>query len=40
MLGGLEMFKESICESTHLIIVGCGSSYLAGSFALKFFKIL
>ena len=40
MLGGLEMFRDEIIKCDHLVIVGCGSSFYAGLFALKYFKIL
>ena len=39
-LGGLEPFKEQLIKIENLILVACGSSFYAGCFALRFFKIL
>lgn len=39
-LGGLEAFKDELVKIENLILVACGSSYYAGLFSLRFFKIL
>jgi glucosamine--fructose-6-phosphate aminotransferase (isomerizing) len=37
-LGGLENYKTHLIQSNHLIILGCGTSYHAGLWALDIFK--
>jgi len=37
-LGGLEEYKDILLETTHLIILGCGTSYHAGLWSLDLFK--
>jgi glutamine---fructose-6-phosphate transaminase (isomerizing) len=39
-LGGLERFRETLLESTHLILLGCGTSYHSGLWSTKLFKSL
>ena len=39
-LGGLEQFREVLIESTHLILLGCGTSYHSGLWSTKLFKSL
>jgi len=39
-LGGLEQFRETLLESTHLILLGCGTSYHSGLWSTKLFKSL
>lgn len=37
-LGGLNMHKDLLLEINHLIILGCGTSYYAGSYSLQTFR--
>ena len=37
-LGGLEECKQTLLETTYLIILGCGTSYHAGLWSLNLFK--
>jgi len=37
-LGGLEENKENLINVKHLILLGCGTSYFAGLYALNYFK--
>jgi glucosamine--fructose-6-phosphate aminotransferase (isomerizing) len=37
-LGGLENYKTTLIQANHLIILGCGTSYHAGLWALDIFK--
>jgi glucosamine--fructose-6-phosphate aminotransferase (isomerizing) len=39
-LGGLDKYKERLMETTHLLILGCGTSYNAGLWSLDLFKQL
>ena len=37
-LGGLELHKDLLMETQHLILLGCGTSYNAGLWSLNMFK--
>ena len=39
-LGGLDFCKERLLETSHLLILGCGTSYHAGLWSLDIFKQL
>jgi len=39
-LGGLERCKDELLHCKHLILLGCGTSYNAGLWALKLFKMI
>jgi glucosamine--fructose-6-phosphate aminotransferase (isomerizing) len=39
-LGGLDYNAEQISEIENMMIIACGSSFIAGLYALKFFKLL
>jgi len=39
-LGGLDQYKQQLLELNHIILLGCGTSYHAGLWAIEIFKDL
>ena len=39
-LGGLDKYKDALDKADHLILLGCGTSYHSGMFAMSIFKSL